>query len=93
MATRPKLASTHTRQKRRVSREYSNSLNSPASSHCLVLFKVTNLLSIPLNITHIQAKLGTKIVENSNLEFLHMLKSRKWEGGLKKCSYMVLDEL
>ena len=29
------LASTRTRQKRRVSREYSNSLNSPASSHCL----------------------------------------------------------
>jgi hypothetical protein len=32
------LASTRTRQKRRVSREYSNSLNSPASSHCL--FKI-----------------------------------------------------
>ncbi len=31
------LASTRTRQKRRVSREYSNSLNSPASSHCLLL--------------------------------------------------------
>jgi hypothetical protein len=30
------LASTRTRQKRRVSGEYSNSLNSPASSHCLV---------------------------------------------------------
>ncbi len=30
------LASTRTRQKRRVSREYSNLLNSPASSHCLV---------------------------------------------------------
>ena len=30
------LASTRTRQKRRVSREYSNSLNSPASCHCLV---------------------------------------------------------
>ncbi len=29
------LASTRTRQKRRVSREYSNSLNSLASSHCL----------------------------------------------------------
>ncbi len=31
------LASTRTRQKRRVSREYSNSINSPASSHCLYL--------------------------------------------------------
>jgi hypothetical protein len=30
------LASTRTRQKRRVLREYSNSLNSPASSHCLL---------------------------------------------------------
>ncbi len=31
------LASTRTRQKRRVLREYSNSLNSLSSSHCLVL--------------------------------------------------------
>ena len=29
------LASTRTRQKRRVPREYSNSLNLPASCHCL----------------------------------------------------------
>ncbi len=32
------LASTRTREKRRVSGEYSNSLNSPASSHCLSFF-------------------------------------------------------
>jgi hypothetical protein len=41
------LASTCTRQKRRVSREYSNSLNSPASSHCLtfsLLFKLAKLM-------------------------------------------------
>jgi hypothetical protein len=31
------LASTRTRQKRRIFGEYSNSLNSPASGHCLVL--------------------------------------------------------
>jgi hypothetical protein len=30
------LASTRTRQKRRVLREYLYSLNSPASSHCLI---------------------------------------------------------
>jgi hypothetical protein len=33
------LASTRTRQKRRVLREYSNSLNSPASSHCLKFYQ------------------------------------------------------
>jgi hypothetical protein len=27
-------------------------------------------------------KLGTKIVENSILALLYVLKSRKWEGGL-----------
>ena len=31
------LASTRTRQKRRIFGEYSNSTNSPASGHCLVL--------------------------------------------------------
>ena len=66
------LASTRTRQKRRVSREYSNSLNLPASSHCLKITQNVTMGegSIGLRVKHVTIIGGWifLLLDQSNLE-------------------------
>ncbi len=88
------FANSSTRQKRRIFGEYSNSLNSPASGHCLVIFHfqifksslgiIPYLNSIIILTAHSDSQFKLSEQSNETLRSLEQICKRLSEAHLKR---------